>query len=85
MYNSSTENKLRSYLRRLANSRRNSTVTADDVHAFVSKNNIRLGQDEKLSLTRTVLNENSDFFTTGYAPSSRPEAKGRKIATWTLA
>lgn len=85
MYTSTTETKLRSYLRRLVNSRRDGIVTADDVHSFVTRNNIRLQQNEKLSLTRSVLNENGEFEPVGFAPSSRPEAKGRQIATWTIA
>jgi hypothetical protein len=83
MYTENTVNKLRSYLRRLANSRNSGVVSADDVHNFVQRNKLSLSQDDKLSLTRSVLNE-SEFMVVYYAPSSRPEAKGRQVAQWTL-
>lgn len=87
MSNSTTETKLRAYLRRLASSRRTGTVSADDVYTFLSKNNIRMSQNQRIALTRRVLNEGSDseFVVSGFAPSSRPTAKGREVAQWEIA
>lgn len=77
------ERKTRSYLRKLARGRVSGTVTADDVHRFLRNNNIRLSQNEQISLTRKVLSEPT-FYPDGRVPSRRPEARGREITEWVL-
>jgi hypothetical protein len=77
------ESVLTSYLRRLATRRVNRSVTADDVNNYlVQKGYDFLSQNERLSVTRSVLNE-QNFTPTGTAPSARPEARGRQITVWT--
>ncbi len=78
-------NGMTSYLRSLANRRNSGVVTADDAHTYLS----RAGINELM--VRTRLSFINSVFTTGmfeqvgYAPSTRPQAKGRSISTWTVA
>jgi hypothetical protein len=78
-------NGMTSYLRSLANRRNSGVVTADDAHTYLS----RAGINELM--VRTRLSFINSVFTTGMfeqvgqAPSTRPQAKGRSISTWTVA
>lgn len=74
-----------SHLRRLARNRRSRIVTADDVQNFLDRNNFRGSQNERLSITRQVLNK-TNFVAipqVGFR-STRPQARGRTITPWTL-
>ena len=76
------QEQLTSYLRRLATRRNSNAVTADDVNNFLSRKGYDfLTQNERLSVTRSVLNE-QNFYATGVTNSTRPEARGRQITVW---
>jgi predicted Zn-dependent protease len=80
-----TTRKLTSYLRGLAARRSNGVVTADDVHNFLTRDGVNAGQVRtRLSFINSVF-RNGMFEQTGMTPSSRPQAKGRYISTWTIA
>jgi len=72
------------YLRGLARRRNSGIVTADDVVNFLTKKNVRLSQNERLSVTRQVLGA-PNFYAIGYTRSARPEARSRTITAWTVA
>ena len=76
---------LTSYLRSLANRRSSGTVTADDVHTYLT----RSGVDEmkvrtRLSFINSVFSGGM-FERVGTLASSRPQAKGRTISAYTVA
>ena len=73
--------KVNSYLRRRSNKRSNGVVTADDVHAYINKNKIRLNRNRKLSLINSVFS-NSEFLNVGQTASTRPAARYRRISMW---
>lgn len=76
---------LTSYLRSLANRRSTGTVTADDVHTFLSRKGVSARQYRtRLSFINSVLREPM-FEASGTVYSTRPQAKGRAISAWTLA
>lgn len=72
---------LNSYLRGLSRRRSNGIVTADDVQNYLTKKGFGMGQNERLSLTRSVLGE-QNFVAVGEVPSRRPAARGRVITAW---
>lgn len=76
-------NKIRTYLRSLSNRRSNGYVSADDVHTYLTRENVLPGQVRtRLSFINSVLRE-PDFEPVDTVPSSRPAAKGRMITAWT--
>lgn len=81
MSTSSTRSKLRSYLRSLSRRRSRGTVTADDVHTFLSKRGVQRKANVRLSYINSVL-RGPDFMNVGNIPSSRPVARGRVISEW---
>jgi hypothetical protein len=77
------QNRIRSYLRRLSSQRSNGYVTADDVHNYLTRENVNPQQIRtRLSFINAVLRE-PDFEPADAVPSSRPAAKGRMITAWT--
>lgn len=80
-----TANRMRSWLSGLARRRSTGTVTADDVHTYLDREGVRPQQVRtRLSFINSVLRE-PNFEVTGETPSSRPAARGRMIAEWTIA
>jgi hypothetical protein len=78
-------NQMTSYLRSLANRRQSGVVTADDAHTYMSRAGIREQMVRtRLSFINSVFG-NGQFEQVGSAPSTRPQAKGRSISTWTVA
>jgi hypothetical protein len=71
------------YLRGLARRRSNSTVTADDVQSYLTKNGFRGNVNERLSIVRSVL-RSPNFTSMGLTQSSREVARGRSITAWTI-
>lgn len=78
----SLEQKVRTFLRKTAKDRVSKTVTADDIHRYLNKNNLNLTNSEKLGIINRVLQNNDDFAPAAYVRSSRPEARGRWITEW---
>lgn len=77
--------KLTSYLRSLANRRSTGVVTADDVHNYLTRDGVNVGQVRtRLSFINSVFGSGM-FEQVGAMPSARPQAKGRTISTWTVA
>jgi hypothetical protein len=83
MSDSKTVTQLTSYLRGLARRRKNSIVTADDVQNFLTRKNFTASQNERLSITRTVLQEPT-FLPVGMVASKRGVARGRRVTAWTI-
>jgi threonyl-tRNA synthetase len=82
--NETTRNKLATYLRRLAKTRRAGTVTADDAHAFLTRMGVRQQQVRtRLSYINSVL-RTPEFEPVGETASARPAARGRYITEWSL-
>lgn len=80
-----TTRRLTSYLRGLAARRSNGIVTADDVHTYLTRDGVNVGQVRtRLSFINTVFGSGM-FEQVGTVASSRPQAKGRSISAWTLA
>ena len=81
----STVRRIASYLRSLANRRSTGTVTADDVHTYLTRDGVRNEQTRtRLSFINSVFS-NEMFERVGMTASSRPSAKGRAISAYTLA
>lgn len=81
----STARKLSTYLRGLAKRRASGTVTADDVHNYLTREGVRPQQVRtRLSFINSVLREPMFEQTGDTVPSSRPEARGRSISEWTI-
>ncbi len=73
---------LTTYLRSLANRRSSGTVTADDVHNFLTRKGVREGMVRtRLSFVNAVFS--NGFRPVGTRPSSRPAARGRSITEYT--
>lgn len=72
---------LTSYLRGLARRRTSNAVTADDVQNYLNRKGFVLEQNERLSLTRSVLSEDN-FIPFLTVPSKREAAKGRRVTQW---
>jgi hypothetical protein len=81
MSTQSLESKLYSFLRKTAKDRKAQTVTADDVHRFVQKNNLNISKGAQTALTNRVFNQPM-FIPVAYVQSRRPEARGRYITEW---
>lgn len=78
-------NGMTSYLRSLANRRSSGVVTADDAHNYLTRAGIREQMVRtRLSFINSVFGTGM-FEQVGRAPSSRPQARGRSISTWTVA
>lgn len=78
-------NQMTSYLRSLANRRSSGVVSADDAHNYLTRAGIREQMVRtRLSFINSVFS-NGEFEAVGSAPSSRPQARGRAITTWTTA
>lgn len=73
---------LTSYLRGLSRRRSSGYVTADDVQNFLSRKGFRGNQNQRLSITRTVLSA-PEFTSVGSVPSKRDAARSRRITAWT--
>jgi hypothetical protein len=81
----STVRRIASYLRTLANRRNDGTVSADDVHNYLTRDGVREQQVRtRLSFINSVFSTGM-FEQVGMAPSTRPQAKGRSISMWTTA
>lgn len=72
----------KSYLNSLVKRRSMSMVTADDVQRYLDNNKFRGGQNDRLSIVRSVLRE-PNFTPIGQQPSNRPEARRRLVTVWT--
>jgi hypothetical protein len=78
-------NGMTSYLRGLANRRSSGVVTADDAHTYLTRAGINeLMVRTRLSFINSVFGTGM-FEQVGSTPSSRPQAKGRSISTWSVA
>lgn len=81
----STTRRIMSYLRSLASRRSSGTVSADDVHTYLTRDGVREEQVRtRLSFINSVF-RNEMFESMGTSPSTRPQAKGRAITAYTLA
>ena len=81
----STTRRIASYLRSLANRRSTGTVSADDVHNYLTRDGVREQQTRtRLSFINSVFSGEMFEFA-GMMPSTRPSAKGRAISTYTVA
>lgn len=81
----STTRRIMSYLRSLASRRSSGTVTADDVHTYLTRDGVREEQVRtRLSFINSVFS-NEMFESMGTSRSTRPQAKGRTITAYTLA
>ena len=75
--------RMRSWLYTLVRRRNSGTVTADDVHTYLTREGVRTDQViTRLSLTNAVL-RSPNFEPAGMTSSTRPAAKGRAITEWT--
>ena len=72
---------LNSYLRGLSRRRSDGIVTADDVQNYLTRKGFNFGQNERLSVTRSVLGE-PNFVPVGTVSSRREAARGRTITAW---
>ena len=81
-----TARRMTSYLRSLSNRRSSGVVTADDVHAYLTREGVHQKQVKtRLSFINSVLAGSGEFVQDGTTRSTRPEAKGRTITAWTAA
>jgi len=82
----STARRMISYLRSLANRRSSGVVSADDVHTYLNREGVQPQQIRtRLSFINSVLAGSGMFEQSGMTRSTRPQAKGRAIAAWTVA
>jgi len=80
-----TARRIASYLRSLASRRSSGTVSADDVHNYLTREGVNVGQVRtRLSFINTVFS-NGMFEQTGMTRSTRPQAKGRAISMYSVA
>jgi hypothetical protein len=85
MERESTTRRIMSYLRSLANRRSTGTVSADDVHNYLTRDGVREQQTRtRLSFINSVFGSGM-FERAGMTRSTRPQARGRAIAAWTVA
>lgn len=81
----STVRRIASYLRSLANRRSTGTVTADDVHTYLTRDGVRAQQTRtRLSFVNAVFSTGM-FEYAGVTASNRPAARGRSISMYTVA
>lgn len=81
----STVRRIASYLRSLANRRSTGTVTADDVHTYLTRDGVRAQQTRtRLSFVNAVFGTGM-FEYAGVTASNRPAARGRSISMYTVA
>jgi predicted Zn-dependent protease len=81
----STTRRIMSYLRSLANRRSSGVVSADDVHNYLTRDGVREQQTRtRLSFINSVFSSEM-FEQVGMTASTRPQARGRAIATYTVA
>ena len=81
----STTRRIASYLRSLANRRNDGTVSADDVHNYLTRDGVREQQVRtRLSFINSVFSMEM-FEQVGMTASSRPAARGRAISAYTVA
>ena len=81
----STVRRIASYLRSLANRRSTGTVTADDVHTYLTRDGVRAQQTRtRLSFVNVVFGTGM-FEYAGMTASNRPAARGRSISMYTVA
>lgn len=77
--------RMTSYLRSLASRRATGSVTADDVHNYLTREGVQPKQVRtRLSFINSVFGSGT-FEQTGTVASSRPAAKGRAISVWAIA
>jgi hypothetical protein len=75
--------KATTYARSLARRRGSRIVTADDVQNYLTKQNYRGSQNDRLSIVRSVLNA-KNFVNLGRTHSTRDAARSRSITAWTI-
>jgi hypothetical protein len=81
----STTRRIMTYLRSLANRRSTGVVSADDVHNYLTRDGVREQQTRtRLSFINSVFSSEMFEFA-GMTASTRPQAKGRSISTYTVA
>jgi predicted Zn-dependent protease len=81
----STTRRIATYLRSLANRRSTGTVSADDVHNYLTRDGVREQQVRtRLSFINSVFGSGM-FEQAGMTRSTRPQAKGRSITAWMAA
>lgn len=76
--------KATTYLRGLSKRRPNGMFSADDLQHFMTTKKYRGNTNERLSVIRTVLQENNGFERVGTVSSTREQARGRKISAWSV-
>lgn len=82
----STARRMTSYLRSLSNRRSSGVVTADDAHAYLTREGVHQKQVRtRLSFINAVLAGSGEFEQNGKVASERPQAKGRSITAWMAA
>lgn len=74
---------MRSYLTGLTRRRSAGTVTADDAHNYLDRNEVSSSPSVRLRFINSVL-RNPQFYYAGVTNSTRPVAKGRAITMWTV-
>jgi predicted Zn-dependent protease len=80
-----TARRIASYLRSLASRRSSGTVSADDVHNYLTRDGVNVGQVRtRLSFINSVFGSGM-FEQAGMTRSVRPQAKGRAISAWMVA
>jgi predicted Zn-dependent protease len=81
-----TARRMTSYLRSLSNRRSSGVVTADDAHAYLTREGVHQKQVRtRLSFINAVLAGSGEFEQNGTVASTRPQAKGRSITAWMAA
>jgi predicted Zn-dependent protease len=81
-----TVRRMTSYLRSLSNRRSSGVVTADDAHAYLTREGVHQKQVRtRLSFINAALAGSGEFEQNGMTRSTRPSAKGRTITAWTAA
>jgi hypothetical protein len=74
--------RINTYLRSLSNKRSSGIVTADDVHAYLTREGVTPKQIKtRLSFINSVLRE-PNFAAVDTVPSTRAAARGRMITGW---
>ena len=75
------ERQLHSHLRSLSFRRANGVVTADDAQKFLGRRGVRNSPEVRLSYINRTFRSRT-FINVGTKPSSREQAKYRRITQW---
>ena len=81
MNSNKLERQLHSHLRSLSFKRASGVVTADDAHQFLGRRGVRNSPNIRLSYINKTL-RSPTFINVGMKPSSREQAKYRRITQW---